>query len=104
MKSSLVGRTVLWVEQVEIGIGCDRVVFVDDRRVHPRRQHIGAAGVRGAGHITVGGRQVGKPSGGPHAFKWRHVGVDRLRLVGRHQRATAGVAEQHNGFHSLDLA
>ena len=64
----------------------------------------GTAGMRGTGHVAVGGRQVGQSGRGPHALQWRHVRVDGLCLVGRHQRTAAGIAQQHNGFYALDLA
>ena len=49
-----VGRSVLRVEEIQVGIGCDRVVFVDDRGVHPCGQYVRSTRVRRAGHITVG--------------------------------------------------
>ena len=104
MNSSEYGGPLRLVEQVEIGIACDGVVLVDDGRVHPRGEHVRAAGVRGAGHVAVGGRQVGQSGRGPHALQRCHVWVDGLRLVSGHQRATAGITQQHNGFHALNLA
>ena len=99
-----VRRTVAFVEQVELGIACDGVVLVDDGRIHPRGEHVGTTGMRGAGHVAVGGRQVGQSGRGPHALQRRHVRVDGLCLVGRHQRTATGIAQQHNGFHALNLA
>ena len=99
-----VRRSVALVEQVEFGIGCDGVVLVDDGRVHPCGEHVRAARVCGAGDVAVGGQQVGEARRGPHAVQRRHVRVDGLRLVGRHQRAATGIAQQHNGFHALHLA
>ena len=95
---------MLLVEQVEVGIACDGVVLVDDGGVHPRGEHVGPTGVRGAGDVAVGGRQVGEPGRGPHALQRCHVRVDGLRLVGGHQRPATGITEQHNGFDALDLA
>ena len=66
------------VEQVEVGIGGDRIVLVDDGAVHPGGQHIRAAGMRGGGDVAVGGRQLGQSGRGPHAVQWRHVRIDRL--------------------------
>ena len=86
------------------GSAGDGVVLVDDGGVHPGGEHLGPAGVRGAGDVAVGGRQVGQSGRGPHALQRRHVRVDGLRLIGGHQRAATGIAQQHNGFDALHLA
>ena len=39
--------------------------------VHPRGEHVGAAGMRGAGDVAVGGQQVGQSGRGPHALQRR---------------------------------
>ena len=39
-----------------------------------------------------------------HVQHLRAHGLTRLRLVGRHQRTSAGVTKQHNGFHALHFA
>lgn len=97
-------RAVALVEQVEVGVGGDGVVLVDDGGVHPGGEHLRAPRVRGGGHIAVGRRQVGQPRRRAHPVQRGHVRLDGLRLVGGHQRSAARIAQQHNGIHSLDIA
>ena len=59
-----IGRTVALVEQVEVGIGGNRVAFVDDGGVHPRGQHVRAPGMGGGGDVTVGGGNSVNPAAG----------------------------------------
>lgn len=50
----------------------------------------------GERHVGVGGDEVVDARGRTHPRQRGHVGVDRLGLVGGHERTAAGVAEQHH--------
>ena len=55
-----------------------------------------------ATYPSAGGSSV-TPAAGRMPGRRRHVRVDGLRLVGRHQRPATGITQQHNRFHALDL-
>jgi hypothetical protein len=58
----------------------------------------------GQGNEEVAWRQVLDRRQRPHPGHGLNARLDRLRLVGRHQRSAAGVAEQHDGLHAGQLA
>ena len=99
-----VRRCVAFVEQVQVGIRCHRVVLVGDRGIHPRREHVGPAGMCSRGDITVGRRQVVESGRGSHSFQRGDVVRDGVRLIGGHQRSAARIAQQDNGVDALLLA
>ena len=78
-------RPVARLEDVEVGIGGDGITLVENRSVHPGRQHLGPAGMRSAGDVAVGGGQLAQACRWPHPLLRCDVRVDRLRLIGGHQ-------------------
>ena len=96
-----VRRSVAFVEQVQVGIRCHRVVLVGDRGIHPRREDVRPAGMRGRGDIAVGWRQVVESGRGAHPFQRGDVACDGVRLVGGHQRSAARIAQQDDGVDAL---
>ena len=91
-----VGGSVRGIEHVERRVARERIGLVGDRGIEPCGEDVGSAGVRAQHHERVGRREVEDGVGEVAPRSGKQVRLHRLRLVGGHERRTAGVPEQHD--------
>jgi hypothetical protein len=88
-----IGRTILGVVHVERRIDGHRIALVRDRGIEPVREHFGSARMSVRRDIVVAGKEFRRGRGDGRPEERLEIGLRRLGLIGRHQRATPRVPE-----------
>jgi hypothetical protein len=89
-----IGRRIVAREGIERRICFRGIAFVSDRGVHPVREYLRSAGMGVERDVEIGRRQARERIGNRAACSEERS--RRLRLIGRHQRAAARIAEQND--------